>query len=93
VNPVTEKGWRARKHHQHLTVNTGNAFRSTPPSCIILLMPARRERPVRALQAATLVLVVGSLVARFSRGTVRWVGLAITMAAVVALIVLNRVGR
>ena len=59
----------------------------------MLGVPSQRGRPVGALQAATLVLVVGSSVARFSRGTVRWAGFTITLIAVVALIVLNRVSR
>jgi hypothetical protein len=38
VNPVTEKGWRAHKHHQHLTAGTGNVHLDRQISTVTTLM-------------------------------------------------------
>jgi hypothetical protein len=38
VNPVTEKGWRAHKHHQHLTADTGNVHLDRQISTVTTLM-------------------------------------------------------
>ena len=38
VNPVTDKGWRAHKHHQHLTTDTGNVHLDRQISTVTTLM-------------------------------------------------------
>ncbi|SRR6266568_5173439 len=38
VNPVTEKGWRAHKHHQHLTADTGNVHLDRQITSVTTLM-------------------------------------------------------
>lgn len=38
VNPVTEKGRRARKHHQHLTIDTGNKHLDRQITTVTTLM-------------------------------------------------------
>ncbi len=44
VNPRTEKGWRQRKHHQHLTENTGNVHLDKQISTVTTLMRIARNR-------------------------------------------------
>jgi hypothetical protein len=38
VNPVTESGWRKRKHFQHLTADTGNEHLDRQITSVITLM-------------------------------------------------------
>ncbi|MDQ1536161.1 MAG: hypothetical protein QOE58_554 [Actinomycetota bacterium] len=38
VNPKTDKGWRAHKHHQHLTPNTGNVHLDRQIATVTTLM-------------------------------------------------------
>lgn len=44
VNPRTEKGWRAHKHHQHLTADTGNVHLDRQISTVTTLMRMARDR-------------------------------------------------
>lgn len=44
LNPRTDKGWRAHKHHQHLTADTGNRQLDKQISQITMLMRIARSK-------------------------------------------------
>jgi len=44
VNPTNEMGRRARKHHQHLTADTGNAHLDKQITSVMMLMRIARSR-------------------------------------------------
>jgi hypothetical protein len=44
LNPVTEKGWRRHKHHQHLTTDTGNKHLDRQISTVTTLMRIAEDK-------------------------------------------------
>ena len=44
VNPITESGWRKRKHFQHLTADTGNEHLDRQITAVITLMRISESR-------------------------------------------------